>query len=282
MNKLSIERKVQVIKTLCEGNSIRSTARITDTAINTVVKLLIDVGTACYRYQYKTLRNLQSRRIQCDEIWSFCYAKQDNLPKKKRGKLGFGDVWTYVAIDADTKLVPYWIVGLRTARYANEFLADLKRRLVNRVQLTTDGHRKYLDAVDDVFGDNIDYAMLVKVYGADPEDEKRYSPSQCLGAEKHVIRGNPDPEQISTSFVERQNLTMRMNMRRFTRLTNGFSKKIENHKHALALYFMHYNFARPHKTLANPYPRTPAMAARLSDHIWGFEEIVNLINRDWA
>jgi IS1 family transposase len=277
MNKLSIERKVQVIKTLCEGNSIRSTARITDTAINTVVKLLIDVGTACYRYQYKTLRNLQSRRIQCDEIWSFCYAKQDNLPKKKRGKLGFGDVWTYVAIDADTKLVPYWIVGLRTARYANEFLADLKRRLVNRVQLTTDGHRKYLDPVDDVFGDNIDYAMLVKVYGADPEDEKRYSPSQCLGAEKHVIRGNPDPEQISTSFVERQNLTMRMNMRRFTRLTNGFSKKIENHKHALALYFMHYNFARPHKTLANPYPRTPAMTAGLTDHIWTIEEIVELI-----
>ena len=276
MNKLSIERQAQVIKALCEGNSIRSTARITGTAINTVVGLLREVGKACYLYQYRNLKNLQSRRIQCDEIWSFCYAKQDNLPENKRGKLGFGDVWTYVAIDADTKLVPCWLVGLRTARYANEFLSDLKRRLINRVQLTTDGHRKYLDAVDDVFGDNIDYAMLVKLYGAEPQPEKRYSPSKCLGTEMHIIKGNPDPKQISTSFVERQNLTMRMGMRRFTRLTNGFSKKIENHKYALALYFMHYNFARPHKTLAYPYPRTPAMAAGVAGHIWTIEEIILL------
>lgn len=274
MNKLSIERQAQVIKVLCEGNSIRSTARITDSAINTVVKLLQEVGGACYRYQYKNLRNLQSRRIQCDEIWSFCYAKQDNLPENRRGRLGFGDVWTYVAIDADTKLVPCWLVGLRTARHANEFLADLKRRLVNRVQLTTDGHRMYLDAVDDVFGDNIDYAMLVKLYGSDPEGEKRYSPAKCNGTDTRVIKGSPEPAKISTSFVERQNLTMRMNMRRFTRLTNAFSKKIENHKHALALYFMHYNFVRPHKTLAYPYPKTPAMAAGITDHVWTIEEIL--------
>jgi len=177
MNKLSTRQRTKVIAALVEGNSVRATCRMTGVAIMTVTKLLIDVGTACYRYQYKHLRNLQARKIQCDEIWSFCYAKQDNLPAKKRGKFGYGDVWTYVAIDADTKLVPCWLVGLRTARYANEFLADLKRRLVNRVQLTTDGHRKYLDAVDDVFGDNIDYAMLVKLYGSDPEGEKRYSPS---------------------------------------------------------------------------------------------------------
>ena len=278
MNKLSLERKTQVIKVLCEGNSIRSTARITDTSINTVVKLLGEVGKACYMYQYKNLKNIQSRRIQCDEIWSFCYAKQDNLPDNKRGILGYGDVWTYVAIDADTKLVPCWLVGLRTARYANEFLSDLKRRLVNRVQLTTDGHRKHLDAVDDVFGSDIDYAMLVKIYGHEPENEKRYSPSECIGAEKRVIKGNPDKSKVSTSFVERQNLTMRMSMRRFTRLTNGFSKKIENHKYAVALYFMHYNFVRPHKTLAYPYPRTPAMAAGLTDHIWTIEEIVKLVN----
>ncbi len=276
MNKLSIERKALVIKTLCEGNSIRSTARITDTAINTVVKLLREVGKACYMYQYKNMKNIKSNRIQCDEIWSFCYAKQDHLPENKKGKFGFGDVWTYVAIDADTKLVPSFLVGLRTANYACQFMSDLKKRLANRVQLTTDGHRKYLDAVDDVFGDDIDYAMLVKIYGHDPETEKRYSPSECIGAEKQVIKGNPAKEQISTSYVERQNLTMRMNMRRFTRLTNAFSKKIENHKHAVALYFMHYNFARPHKTLANPYPKTPAMAAGLTDHIWTIEEIVKL------
>jgi IS1 family transposase len=245
---------------------------MTGVAKGTVTRLLIEVGKACHRYQYKSLRNLQSRRIQCDEIWSFCYAKQDNLPEKKRGKLGYGDVWTYVALDADTKLVPCWLVGLRTARYANEFLNDLKHRLINRVQLTTDGHRKYLDAVDDVFGDNIDYAMLVKLYGSDPEGEKRYSPSECLGTEIRVIKGNPEPKQISTSFVERQNLTMRMNMRRFTRLTNGFSKKVDNLKHAVALHFMYYNFARVHKTLS----MTPAMSAGITDHVWAIDEIIAL------
>ena len=235
-------------------------------------KLLVDVGTACYRYQYKNLKNLQSRRIQCDEIWSFCYAKQDNLPAKKRGKFGYGDVWTYVAIDADTKLVPCWLVGLRTANYASQFMHDLKRRLVNRVQLTTDGHRKYLDAVDDVFGNDIDYAMLVKIYGHDPETEKRYSPQDCIGAEKRTIKGNPESSSISTSFVERQNLTMRMSMRRFARLTNGFSKKVDNLKHSVALHYMYYNFARVHKTLGV----TPAMAAGITDHAWTLEDIASL------
>jgi IS1 family transposase len=247
---------------------------MTGVAKGTVTRLLIEVGKACYRYQYKNLKNLQSRRIQCDEIWSFCYAKQDNLPEKKRGKLGYGDVWTYVAIDADTKLVPCWLVGLRTANYAYQFMSDLAKRLTNRVQLTTDGHRKYLDAVDDVFGNNIDYAMLIKLYGADPEGDKRYSPSECLGTEVHVIKGNPEPKQISTSFVERQNLTMRMNMRRFTRLTNGFSKKVDNLKHAVALHFMYYNFARVHKTLGV----TPAMATGITDHAWAIDEIIALID----
>jgi IS1 family transposase len=245
---------------------------MTGAAKGTVTRLLIEVGKACYMYQYKNLKNLQSRRIQCDEIWSFCYAKQDNLPEKKRGKLGYGDVWTYVAMDADTKLVPCWLVGLRTANYAYQFINDLAKRLTNRVQLTTDGHRKYLDAVDDVFGNNIDYAMLVKLYGADSEGEKRYSPAKCNGTETHVIKGNPDPAQISTSFVERQNLTMRMNMRRFTRLTNAFSKKVDNLKHAVALHFMYYNFARVHKTLGV----TPAMASGISDHVWALGEIVAL------
>jgi IS1 family transposase len=272
MNKLSTKQRTKVITALVEGNSIRAACRMTGAAKGTVTRLLIDVGEACYIYQYKNLKNLQSRRIQCDEIWSFCYAKQDNLPEKKRGKFGYGDIWTYVAIDADTKLVPCWLVGLRTARYANDFLSDLKRRLVNRVQLTTDGHRKYLDAVDDVFGNNIDYAMLIKLYGADPEGDKRYSPSECLGTETRIIKGNPEPKQISTSFVERQNLTMRMGMRRFTRLTNGFSKKVDNLKHSVALHYMYYNFARVHKTLGV----TPAMAAGITDHVWAIDEIIAL------
>ncbi len=278
MNKLSIKRQAQVIKVLCEGNSIRSTARITNTAINTVVKLLRDVGKACAEYQDRVLRDLPCRLIQCDEIWSFCYAKEKNVPVEKQGRLGYGDVWTWTAIDADTKIVPCWLVGLRDAGYAFAFMRDLQSRLANRVQLTTDGHRVYLNAVEDVFGANIDYAMLVKLYGQEPEGERRYSTAECISAEPHIINGNPDPTKISTSFAERQNLTMRMSMRRFTRLTNAFSKKLENHMYALALYFMHYNFARPHKTLANPYPRTPAMAAGLTNHIWTAEEIVRLVN----
>jgi len=276
MNNLSINRQTQIIKVLCEGNSIRSTARITDTAINTVVKLLKDVGIACADYQNEHLRNLPCKQIQCDEVWSFCYAKQKNVPEDKQGRFGYGDVWTWTALDADTKLVPSWVVGLRDAGYAYAFMKDLQSRLANRVQLTTDGHKVYLTAVEDVFGADIDYAMLVKLYGQEPEGEKRYSPAKCLGTNGRVVTGNPDLTKISTSFAERQNLTMRMNMRRFTRLTNAFSKKIENHNLAIALYFMHYNFARPHKTLANPYPRTPAMAAGVSNRIWTIEDIVKL------
>ena len=276
MNKLSLERQAQVIRVLCEGNSIRSTARITNTAINTVVNLLRNVGKACAEYQDKHLYNLPCRNIQCDEIWSFCYAKQKNVPENKQGRFGYGDVWTWTAIDADTKLIASWSVGLRDAGYAYRFMKDLQSRLANRVQLTTDGHKVYLNAVEDVFGTDIDYAMLVKLYGAEPTGEARYSPAKCTGTNSRVIMGEPDTSKISTSFAERQNLTMRMNMRRFTRLTNAFSKKIENHMYALALYFMHYNFARPHKTLANPYPRTPTMAAGVSNHIWTIEDIVRL------
>ena len=276
MNKLSLERKTQVIKVLCEGNSIRSTARITGTSINTVVKLLKEVGAACLEYQDKAMRNLSCKKLQCDEIWSFVYAKAKNVPEAQNGKFGYGDVWTFTAIDADTKLVPSWFVGLRNVDCACEFANDLKGRLANRVQLTTDGHGMYLEAVEHAFGADIDYGMLVKLYGQEPETGKRYSPAKCLSATKHIIQGKPDYETISTSYVERQNLTMRMNMRRFTRLTNAFSKKLENHEYALALYFMHYNFVRPHKTLTNPYPKTPAMAAKLTNHIWTIEEIVKL------
>lgn len=278
MNKLSIEKRTQVIQALVEGNSIRATCRMTNTAKGTVTRLLASIGEACAKYQDEHLINLPCKTIQCDEIWSFCYAKQKNVPEDKQGQFGYGDVWTWTAIDADTKLVPSWLVGLRDAGYAYEFLSDLKDRLSGRVQLTSDGHRVYLKAVEEVFGSEIDYAMLVKLYGQESEGEKRYSPAKCLGTETKVIQGNPDETKISTSYCERQNLTMRMSMRRFTRLTNAFSKKIENLEHAVALHFMYYNFARPHKSLANPYPRTPAMAAGVSNHVWSIEDIVNLVN----
>jgi len=277
MNKLSLERKAQVIKVLCEGNSIRSTARITDTAINTVVKLLKEVGAACLEYQDKHLRNLSCQRVECDEIWSFCYAKAKNVPRNKQGQFGYGDVWTFVAIDADTKLVVSWLAGLRNPEYAREFFKDIKERLSNRVQLTTDGHRMYYEAVSSVFGDDIDYAMLVKYYGVDQDRFGHYSPPKCTSTLAKRVNGSPDIGKVSTSYVERQNLTMRMSMRRFTRLTNAFSKKLENHEYALALYFMYYNFARPHKTLANPCHRTPAMAAGLTNHTWTSEEIIKLV-----
>lgn len=276
MNKLNLEKQVQIIKVLCEGNSIRSTARITGTAVNTVVKLLKDVGTACLDYQDKVMRNLPCQKLQCDEIWSFVYAKAKNVPEDKQGEFGYGDVWTFTAIDADSKLIPAWFVGLRNVECAYAFVNNLKSRLANRVQLTTDGHGMYLQAVELSFGADIDYAMLVKLYGQNPEPERRYSPAKCIGANKQVIQGNPDISKISTSYVERQNLTMRMSMRRFTRLTNAFSKKLENHILALSLYFMHYNFVRPHKSLSSPYPTTPAMAVGVSDHIWTIEEIVQL------
>jgi len=276
MNKLNLDRQAEIIRVLCEGNSIRSTSRITGVAINTVVKLLRDVGAACLEYQDKTMCNLPCKNIQCDEIWSFCYSKQKNVPEDKQGQFGYGDVWTWTAIDAETKLVASWLVGLRDADCAIAFMNDLKSRLAGRVQLTTDGHKVYLVAVEQAFGSEIDYAMLVKLYGQETEPDKRYSPANCIASEKHAVRGNPDASLVSTSYVERQNLTMRMSMRRFTRLTNAFSKKLENHEYALALYFMHYNFARTHKSLSNPYARTPAMAAGVSDHVWSIEEIVTV------
>lgn len=277
MNRLSLERRVKVISALVEGNSIRATCRMTSTAKGTVTRLLAEVGKACAGYQDKHLRNLPCTNIQCDEVWAFCYAKQKNVPEEKQGQFGYGDVWTWTAIDADTKLVPSWLVGLRDAGYAYEFMLDLKSRLANRVQITTDGHRVYLKAVEDVFGPEVDYAMLVKLYGQEPESEKRYSPAQCIGANPTIIQGYPNPAKISTSYAERQNLTMRMSMRRFTRLTNAFSRKIENLEHAVALHFMYYNLARPHQSLANPYPRTPAMAAGVSNHIWTIEDIISLL-----
>jgi IS1 family transposase len=271
MNKLSIERRARIIGCLVEGNSLRATARMTDTAINTVVKLLVDVGKACAEYQDKALRNLKCKRIQCDEIWSFCYAKAKNVPEDKKGQFGYGDVWTWTAICADTKLVPSWLVGDRGAETAYMFIEDLASRLVHRVQLTTDGHRAYLTAIEDKFGPNIDYAMLVKIYGSEGEQGK-YSPPECIGSKKEVITGNPDHKHISTSYAERQNLTMRMSMRRFTRLTNAFSKKVENLAHAVALHFMYYNFGRIHKSLRV----TPAMEAGITDHVWTLEEIAGL------
>lgn len=274
MNKLTPTKRAQVLGCLVEGNSIRATIRMTGVAKNTITKLLVDAGMACANYQDATLRNLPCKRIQCDEILAFCYSKQKNVPQDHRGEFGYGDVWTWTAICADTKLVPSWMVGDRSASTANVFIEDLSSRLANRVQLTTDGNRVYLEAVDRIYGrDGIDYAMLQKVYGPDPEREKRYSPATCIGAEKVTISGNPDGNHVSTSYVERQNLTMRMCMRRFTRLTNAFSKKVENLAHAVALHFMYYNFARVHRTLRV----TPAMEAGVADHVWTLEEIAALV-----
>lgn len=275
MNKLTQAKRVQIIAALVEGNSIRATCRMTGVAKGTVLKLLVDLGSACAAYQDRTLRNLPSKRVQCDEIWSFCYAKEKNVPEEMKGKLGFGDVWTWTAIDADSKLIVSYLVGGRTADYAKKFIADLASRLSNRVQLTSDGNTTYLAAVERSFGIDIDYAMLDKIYNAPPnKGTTRYSPAECCGTRKIKVKGNPDMKQVSTSFVERQNLTMRMSMRRMTRLTNAFSKKIENQAHAVALHFMHYNFARIHQTLRV----TPAMEAGIAQHVWSLEEIAGLLD----
>ena len=278
MNKLSTNKRIKIISALVEGNSIRATCRMTGIAKGTVIRLLGLVGKSCAKYQDENLRDLNCKHIQIDEIWSFCYAKQKNVPENKQNRFGYGDVWTFTAIDADTKLVPSWLIGLRDSGYAYEFVNDLKDRFSNRVQITTDGHRIYLDSVEKAFGSKVDYAMLVKIYGNEPENERRYSSAECISTDRRVMQGNPDPNKISTSYVERQNLTMRMSMRRFTRLTNGFSKKIENLEYAVALHFMYYNFARVHQSLTNPYPRTPAMAAGIENHIWTIEEIIKLID----
>lgn len=274
MNKLSLQKRAQIIGLLVEGNSMRSVTRLVGCSINTVTKLLVDAGTACAIYQNEVMRDLPCKRIQCDEIWAFCGMKEKNVPKEHDGELGYGDVYTWTAICADTKLVPSFLVGRRDAEYAYTFMHDLAGRLKNRVQLTTDGHHAYLNAVASNFGADVDYAMLVKIYGAavGREDQRRYSPPECTGAEKRLINGKPDIEHVSTSFVERQNLTMRMGMRRFTRLTNAFSKKIDNLEYAVALHFMYYNFGRIHKTLRV----TPAMEAGISDHVWSLEEIAML------
>ena len=277
MNKLNRDKRVQVIKALVEGNSLRATARICDIAFNTVLKLLPEIGKACADYQDTVFHNLPCKRIQCDEIWSFCYAKEKNLPAEMRGKFGFGSVWTWVALDADTKLVPSWLVGDRSADTAMIFMNDVAARLASRIQLTTDGYKPYLVAVADAFdGVPIDYAMLVKIYNEPLAEgnEKRYSPGECCGARKEEVKGDPDSKHISTSYVERQNLTMRMSMRRFTRLTNGFSKKVENHACHVALHYMHYNFCRIHKSLRV----TPAMEAGVTDHVWSIEELLGLLD----
>lgn len=259
---------------LCEGQSIRAITRIMGISKNTVAKLLSDAGEVCAQYQDEALRNLTSKRVQVDEIWSFTYAKEKNVPAAKSAPEWAGDTWTWTAIDADTKLVMSWLVGGRDSEYAMAFIDDLSRRLANRVQLTSDGHRAYLEAVEGAFGGDVDYVMLVKIYGTSPDSAKgRYSPAECTGARKETIEGNPDPKHVSTSFAERQNLTMRMHMRRFTRLTNGFSKKVEAHANAVALHFMYYNFVRIHKTLRV----TPAMAAGVTDKLWEIADIVALI-----
>ena len=273
MNKLSTEKRVQVVAALVEGNSIRSTARMTGVSKPTILKLLRDLGCACAAYQDRTLRGLKCRRLQCDEIWSFVGMKQKNIPKERRGESGLGDVWTWTALDADTKLIVAYLVGSREASVAKEFMQDVASRLSHRVQLTTDGHAAYLEGVWSGFADEIDFSQLVKLYGAEQAGESRYSPPKCIGCKKNKISGNPDPKHISTSFVERQNLSMRMGMRRFTRLTNAFSKKLENHRHAISIYFMHYNFARIHQTLRV----TPAMEAGVSAHVWSVEEIISLL-----
>ena len=282
MNKLPLQIRKLIIRCLVEGQSIRATARTVEVSKNTVAKLLIDAGAACQAYHDTHVRDLNSRRVQCDEIWSFCYAKQKNVASAKAAPADAGDVWTWTAIDADSKLAVSWLVVGRDAGYATEFMNDVAERLSNRVQLTTDGHKAYLEAIEGAFGADVDYAQLIKLYGASPEGEKRYSPAECTSIRLNTVTGDPDPKHISTSYVERQNLTMRMSMRRFTRLTNVFSKKVENHAHAVALHFMHYNFCRIHQTLRV----TPAMEAGVTDRLWDMSDIVELIeereaNRDW-
>jgi len=274
MNRLSTGKRAQILSCLVEGMGINATSRVSRVSKNTVLKLLRDVGKACSEYQDKGLINLDCKRLQCDEIWSFCYAKKKNVPKDLKGKFGYGDVWTWVAIDADTKLVPSWFVGDRDADAAYRFMSDLAKRLNGRVQLTTDGHRPYLEATEGAFGIDIDFAMLIKLYGHNPDGEKRYSPPHIIETRSKVVNGNPDPKHISTSYVERQNLTMRMSMRRFTRLTNGHSKKIENHIYAISLHFMYYNFCRIHQSLRI----TPAMEAGITVHVWDLEDLVRLVD----
>jgi len=275
MNRLTIQKRAQILSALVEGTAINAIVRMTGVSKVTILKLLKDVGEACLKFENEALRNLPCKKIQCDEIWSFCYAKEKNVPHDKQGQLGYGDVWTWTALDAETKLLCSWMIGDRSAVTARAFMKDLAGRLANRVQLTTDGHRAYLEAVESAFGVDVDYAMLVKLYGNDRETEARYSPAECIGCRKVEITGSPEPKHISTSHVERHNLTIRMHMRRFTRLTNAHSKKIENHQHAFALHSVFYNFAKVNQSIRV----TPAMEAGIADHVWTMEEIVGLLDK---
>jgi IS1 family transposase len=273
MNKLSTAERCQVIAAFVEGNSVNSTCRLTGRSKHTVLKLLADMGEACQKFHDEKVRGLACKRVQCDELWAFCHSKQKNVSPEHEGQFGYGDVWTWTAMDSDTKLMISWLVGLRDAVYAVRFMRDVADRLINRIQLTTDGLRSYLIAVDYAFGDDIDYAQLVKIYGPDRSTPTRYSPPQLTAVELNVRKGDPDERHISTSHIERSNLTVRMMSRRFTRLTNGFSKKVENMKHAVALTFTYYNFCRVHQTLRV----TPAMEAKIADHVWEIEELVGLL-----
>jgi IS1 family transposase len=273
MNRLDKTRQKQVIAALVEGNSLRATARMTGVARMTIEKLLVDLGTACAKMQDERLRDLTCKRIEADEIWAFCGAKEKNASEEKKAQ-GWGDVWTWTAIDSDSKLIVSWLVGKRDAVCATEFMRDVASRLKNRVQLTTDGHKPYLRAVEDAFGADVDYAVLQKIYGKPVDDDKRYSPAQCIGIKIDMVSGDPDPGHINTSYVERQNLTMRMSMRRFTRLTNAFSKKVANHAHSVALHFAYYNFCKIHMTLR----MSPAMAAGVMDRLWEIEDLLGLLD----
>jgi|ERR1019366_711423 IS1 family transposase len=279
MNTLSNKERIQVVAALVEGNSLRSTSRMTGVARNTVTKLLVDLGTACMKFHDKHVRNVRVKRLQCDEIWAYIGAKARNVTPDKK-EIGWGDVWTWVGIDADTKLVVSYLVGGRGADWAMDFMQDCASRIKGRVQITTDGHRAYLEAVESAFGMDVDYAQLQKIYGSSLETETRYSPAVCVGCDMKVVSGNPDPKHVSTSYVERQNLTMRMHMRRFTRLTNGFSKKLDNHGYAVALHFMYCNFVKIHSTLRV----TPAVEAGLSDHVWDLAELIGIMElmANWA
>lgn len=277
MNKLDTPKRAVILNMLVEGMSMRSISRTVGVSINTVTKLMVEAGEACAAYHDETVRNVNSTKVQCDEIWSFCYAKDKNVKAAKVAPNGAGDVWTWTAIDCDSKMILSYEVGDRSGATAIEFMDDLRARLANRVHLTTDGHKAYLEAVEGPFGGDVDYAMLIKLYGAPAGSrghERKYSPAECADIKKKVVAGNPDKRDVSTFYVERQNLSMRMGMRRFTRLTNGFSKKLENHLHMLSLYFVHYNFVRIHKTLKC----TPAMAAGVSDTLHDMEWVVGLID----
>ncbi|MEN8263952.1 MAG: IS1 family transposase [Nitrospirota bacterium] len=273
MNRLKPEKQKQIIACLVEGNSIRATCRMTGAAKGTVLKLLADVGKACSDYQDRVFKNLECSRIQCDEIWSFCTMKEKNVPPEKKGQIGYGDVYTFTALCEDSKLVPSWYVSKRTLTAAIYFMDDLAKRMKHRIQITTDGHKAYIEAVEHAFGSEVDFSQLVKIYGNEPEGEKRYSPAKYVSAKKEKIQGNPDMKKTSTSYVERQNLTMRMSMRRFTRLTNAFSKKAENIAHAVSLHFMYYNFCRIHQSLQC----SPAMAAGVTGTLWEIEDIIKLL-----